>query len=66
MTIYRQLPDGTVKFVDRPTLREAGKHVAYCLADNTRANKQEATKAAMQLEREKHVEAFGYKFWIES
>ncbi len=64
-TITRVTPDGITKSATRETLRDAGKHVAYCLSDNANASKQEATRAGMELEKTGRVESHGYTFTLE-
>ena len=65
MVVTRILPNGTVKTYECRKLRDAGKHVAYCLSDNANASKQEATRAGMELENTGRVESHGYTFTLE-
>ena len=61
-TVTRTLPDGTTKTKQCAKLRDAGKHVAYCLADNCNADRKTATQAGMQLEKTGRTESHGYTF----
>lgn len=44
--------------------RDAGRIIAYTLADNTTITRQNATKLAMQAEKIGSVESHGYSFSI--
>ncbi len=64
MTVARTLPNGTIKYYPAGTLKDAARHIAYCLADNTGMNKSEASKHAATAERTGTVSAAGYTFVI--
>lgn len=63
-TVARTLPNGTIKYYAAGTIRDAAKHIAYCLADNTGMPRTEATRHASYAEKHGSVSAAGYTFTI--
>jgi hypothetical protein len=64
MTVIRITPTGDVKSFDCTKIRDAGKHVAYVLADNCNVDRKAATQAGMQFEKAGYLESNGYTFTL--
>lgn len=57
-------PNGIARSTSAQSLREAGKIIAYTIADNTRTDRKTCTRIAMEIERAKTGEYAGYRFSI--
>ena len=64
ITVTTITPAGKQDETTFTKIREAGKMIAYRLADNTGMDRREGTQLAMQAERTGHAEARGYAFTI--
>lgn len=63
-TVTITYPDGATKAVPAAKIRDAGQTVAFALHYNTGISRKDATRYAMQAEKDGAVSAAGYSFTI--
>lgn len=64
-TVTTHTPAGKTRQATVTKIKEAGQIVAWTLADNLIVDRKEATKLAMQAEKERTLQHAGYTFTIE-
>lgn len=66
LTVTTHTPQGKTRQAEVAKIKDAGRIVAYTLADNLNITRKEATKLAMQAEKERTLSHGGYTFTIEN
>jgi len=64
-TVTTHTPAGKTRQAQVAKIKDAGKIVAYTLVDNLVTDRRQATKLAMQAEKERTLSHGGYTFIIE-
>jgi hypothetical protein len=62
MILTRTRADGVVHVVEVPNLRDARKHVAWCMTDNANTTRLEASRISDALVVGEALAAHGYAF----
>lgn len=64
-TVTTHTPQGKTRQAEVAKIKDAGRIVAYTLADNLNIARKDATRLAMQAEKERTLSHAGYTFIIE-